>query len=690
MPLSCHEFKGNAALALLLVVLVVLPMIGACATAETEAQITVHPDCVLGPVNRRVLGNNHVAYDPKGIFTIDSVDDLTAFGGGIWDPAGDRAVPEAMQLAKEMGIPVARFPGGCGVHSFDWKATIGAREGRPHWTFGLDEFLRVCEQLGSEPVITVSDYTGTPQDAADLVEYLNAPADPTHPWAQRRAANGHRAPYRVRWFELGNETDHGNHKMQPSRRMTPQQYARWVQECSAKMKAVDPSIKIGALVATLKPPDDPWNHVVLARVKEAVDFIIIHTYSVVMLSPDPNASHDQLMRAAMAAPEQLEAQLAEYRALIRRHCGRDLPLAITEYNAMFVQEEPIPYRFSLGAALFCGDYLRVLLQPETNVLMANYWQFINEYWGELKGPVRGEPAPYVKRPMYYIHWLYNNHFGETLVAAEADAPRFECEGYGATLPARGEVLRPKPEVLPGDLLAGVRLESPTGEGWRVRAEGRSLAWEMGAFAVDAYPLLSRVPVVPGRSYRLTGEVRVEGDLAGTKLDVQVSDDRGWPATRSAAAYDGLELFHEWTAFSVEYTPLPDSRELYLLLRCGGKPKSAAGTLHLRNLRLEALLPASFPAVKMLTVNASKSTDGNTLYLIVVNKSLDRDMLTELELGGFWPRSVRLWTLTGPAMHATNEQDPMTCTVHERESLVQAPLRITFPARSITAVELRRR
>ena len=41
--------------------------------------------------------------------------------------------------------------------------------------------------------------------------------------------------------------------------------------------------------------------------------------------------------------------------------------------------------FAYGPALFAADYLRVLLQPENSVLMANYWQFVNGYWGMVQG-----------------------------------------------------------------------------------------------------------------------------------------------------------------------------------------------------------------------------------------------------------------------------------------------------------------
>lgn len=54
---------------------------------------------------------------------------------------------------------------------------------------------------------------GDADDAADLIEYLNAKVG-SNPnggtaWAEVRAANGHEAPYNVRYFEIGNEMNQG-------------------------------------------------------------------------------------------------------------------------------------------------------------------------------------------------------------------------------------------------------------------------------------------------------------------------------------------------------------------------------------------------------------------------------------------------------------------------------------------------
>lgn len=672
-------------LLLLLVLLLALP-----GFAEPQAVITVDVTASQGPVNRLVFGNNQVGYDPFMIFSATSSPENRMYGAGLWDPELRAPIPEALRYAREMGIPISRFPGGCGVHSYDWKKTIGPVAERPDWQFGVDEFLEWCQAADSKPLINVSDYTGTAQDAADLVEYLNSPADEAHPWAQQRAANGHPEPWGVKWFELGNETDHGNHEMQPKRKMSAEEYGNWVIEYSRAMKAVDPTIKVSALMGTGTFPDDPWNATVLALVKDDADFIVWHVYPVSLWGEDPPQSADTLMKAALAASEQWQYYLAEYNKLILEHCGKQLPIAITEYNAAFVQEKPIPYRFSLGAALFSADWIRVMLEPDSNVVMGNYWQFINEYWGELQGPrYPGDPRPYKPQPAYYVHQLWNNHFGAELVKTEVTGPTFESEGYNNVLPARGETLRPKPVVLEDDLSGTVSPNQLAGEGWRLETAGEEFIWRLGEITGDFYPQVASILWSPDQDCVVSGEARYEGAEGSGKLGIQIGDSRGWLETHSAAAKDDLQLATDWEPFKLTYKPLRDTKALQLVLRCQGRQAGSTGALHLRNLKLRRALPALFPAAQTLTASASRSEDGSKLYLMVVNKSRGEALTARLDLTGFVPGAIHTWTLTGPSLESNNLAEA-TCVVTEADVPVgTGPLELTFAPRSLTAVELSR-
>lgn len=169
---------------------------GADAAGEVaSARITVEAAKPVGRVNPWVLGSNLLGYQVDAWLPVGP--DYHDRGAGVWDPEARRPVAEMVELARRSGLSVARWPGGCGTHVFDWKKTVGPVERRPLQQFGLPEFLRTCEAMAAVPLITLADYHGTAQDAADLVEYLNAPDDGKHLWARLRAQDGHPQPWRV-------------------------------------------------------------------------------------------------------------------------------------------------------------------------------------------------------------------------------------------------------------------------------------------------------------------------------------------------------------------------------------------------------------------------------------------------------------------------------------------------------------
>lgn len=392
--------------------------------------ITIYCNSKIGQINKKVFGNNFVAYDPM------TYEDCTKeyygysdYGAGIWDPKQHNVVKEVADLAREAGITIVRFPGGCGTHHYNWKRTI--KKEREHFLYGIDEFLKTCERIGSEAVITISYFTGTEEDAADLVEYLISPDNGANPnggidWAKERANNGHPLPYsNVKYFEIGNEVWHGNHRN--IREVLPEEYGERYLKYYKAMKTVGPQIKIGAILHT-----QDWNNVVLEIIKDQLDFGIIHTYPApargrIIEQMDPK----EIFKITLGIPIfRDEINLKDTLKLLRVKAGRDTPLAITEYNGGFVQERPIPYRHCLGTALLNAELLHIFMKPEHNILMANYWQFCNSYWGMIKSQQDfmkhdyRKPINYIKRPNYYVFELYHKHIGSELIAADIN-----CDSY---------------------------------------------------------------------------------------------------------------------------------------------------------------------------------------------------------------------------------------------------------------------
>ncbi|WP_372010000.1 S-layer homology domain-containing protein [Paenibacillus chitinolyticus] len=175
----------------------------AAAAAEASGtKITVDSGNVLHAIQPGLFGVNH-RYFVNGV--------------GMWDPVTKSVYSEFDQNLSELGLKSLRYPGGTTANLFWWKRAIGPVEQRINQVnpylgngpekanFGLDEAMRYSESHGFLTPYVYNIGNGNPQDAAELVEYLNAPADAAHPWAMKRAENGHPAPYNIKTFELGNE-----------------------------------------------------------------------------------------------------------------------------------------------------------------------------------------------------------------------------------------------------------------------------------------------------------------------------------------------------------------------------------------------------------------------------------------------------------------------------------------------------
>ncbi len=110
-------------------------------------------------------------------------------------------------------LTVMRYGGSMINHGeYRWKNQIGPRDRRPMtggtWYpyssngWGMFDFLNFCEQAGFLGVPVVNSYE-TAQDLADFIEYVNSPAASV--WGAKRAADGHAAPYNLKYVEIGNE-----------------------------------------------------------------------------------------------------------------------------------------------------------------------------------------------------------------------------------------------------------------------------------------------------------------------------------------------------------------------------------------------------------------------------------------------------------------------------------------------------
>src|SRR6202044_3592357 len=141
------------------------------AVVELRADST-HP----GPVIDRNIFGQFAEHLGSGIY------------GGIW-VGKDSAIPnvrgirsDVVAALRDLHVPNVRWPGGCFGDEYHWRDGIGAH--RPvtlnsNWggvpepnTFGTDEYFDFLNQIGAEAYVSVNVGSGTPQEAAEWMEYM--------------------------------------------------------------------------------------------------------------------------------------------------------------------------------------------------------------------------------------------------------------------------------------------------------------------------------------------------------------------------------------------------------------------------------------------------------------------------------------------------------------------------------------
>jgi alpha-L-arabinofuranosidase len=221
--------------------------------------------------------------------------------------------------------------------------------------------MATAKKVGAQPILTANYGSGTPKEAADWVKYANVDKG-----------------YGVKYWEIGNEVygngHYGNGKGWETDNhadKSPKEYGKNLVAYSKAMKAVDPKVKIGAVLTTPgfwpdaeKAPGDTadWNNTVLSIAGRSIDFVIVHWY------PGGTTTADLLN-----TPSRIAGVRSSLRSLIAKYAGPDaasVEIAVTETDAV-----GSPALTSQAAALFAPDtYMTWFEQGATHV---DWWNLHN-------------------------------------------------------------------------------------------------------------------------------------------------------------------------------------------------------------------------------------------------------------------------------------------------------------------------
>ena len=652
--------------------------------------------------NHMIFGHNTLAFrypssanwKPK---------DYSIYGAGQWSAATHVPNNRLVKLAKEIKMSVLRFPGGGGAHRYKWKETIGPLRNRPLFKFGLDEFMKLCEATGAEPVITMNYLTSTDDELADMVEYLNAPDDGSNPlggteYAAQRAANGHPAPYNVKYFELGNEVYYPD--IRSIGKVTAAEYAARYLKVRSHLRSIDKNIQLGAVLYTpswdwSNWKNEAWNIDVVSLIASLLDFAIVHPYACAYRSEIGELSANELFSISLAASSQIASRLAIYSNNLETLTGKAVPIAITEYNGGMVQNKPVPYRHSLGNALVIADMLQSFLAADFPILCANYWHFSNSYWGAIYNPdYRESNGRYYFRPNFYVFETFAKYFGELLAESTVFCPSYTSRSYRdvyKTMDNAQNTYTDRSDVVshminPEDWIIrdqpGVKVSRLSNE-IRINFDNYNNRTYFHTKALQF--------VKPDHSYQLTALIKTENIVPSATAHLEIQDFRGWSKIRWAKRTKGVPGTRDWTKVFINFDPVDAySKGVSILIRQYSKKGPLRGIIRVKNVILEDIGPTKqYPSTPYLSAIAS--INKNKLYLLVINKNLTDHMPSIIRVKNFnLHPEVKIHTLNGTSVDATNENSNTGVTVSSGGFSIRPGseyFKFIFEPHSLTALEM---
>ena len=342
---------------------------------------------------------------------------------------------DVVEALKEMQIPLLRWPGGCFADEYHWKDGIGPKENRKkmintHWggvvednSFGTHEFFELCRQLGCKTYVNGNVGSGTVQEMSEWVEYITF--DGVSPMADLRAANGHKEPWKIDYFGVGNENwgCGGN--------MTPEYYANLYRRFQTYVRHYDNSAPIKKICGGPNVDDDNWTKKVLDTCYASphpvdhhgfMDELSLHYYTI------PGATWDNKGSATDFSDDEWYETLwkaLDMERILKKHFAvmdeydpdKQIGMSVDEWGCWFDVEKGTNPGFlyqqnTMRDALVACATLNIFNKHCDRVQLACIAQMVNV----LQSVILTEGEKMIKTPTYYVFNMYKYHQDADLVA----------------------------------------------------------------------------------------------------------------------------------------------------------------------------------------------------------------------------------------------------------------------------------
>jgi alpha-L-arabinofuranosidase len=375
---------------------------------------------------------------------------------GIW-VGPDSKIPntrgirnDVVAALKALKVPDVRWPGGCFADEYHWRKGIGPQRTvtlNPNWggviesnTFGTHEFMDFLDQIGAEAYLSVNVGSGTPQEAAEWLEYLTT-AQPTT-LAKERAANGHPAPYKVAFLGIGNESWDCGGNMTPDYYLSQLKiYSRFVRNFNPAQQDKQQMLKIAVGPGGGESRWTEWTDAIMKAYQNHtwswdMNGLSMHYYTVVKWPPSyasvgfGETEYAQILKSTLEMNDLVEKHSA---IMDKYDPQKKVALVVDEWGGWYA---PLPgsnpgflaQQNSLRDAVLAALNLNIFARHADRVRMANIAQMINV----LQAMILTDKEKMVLTPTYFVYKMYVPFQDATFIPVTFDAGTYTHDSI--TLP----------------------------------------------------------------------------------------------------------------------------------------------------------------------------------------------------------------------------------------------------------------
>lgn len=398
-------------------------------TGSVKNTLVIHADSGKFKISKHIYGQfsehlGHCIYD--GIWV----------GENSKIPNTNGVRNDVAEALKKIHIPNLRWPGGCFADEYHWMDGIGPRDQRPkivntNWggvtednSFGTHEFLNFCEMIGTDPYISANVGSGTVEEMAKWVEYVNA--DGESPMANLRRKNGRDKPWNVKFWGVGNESWGCGGNMRPE--FYSDQYRRYATYCRNYGNN-----RLFKVASGASDYDFNWSEVLLKNVGRRMNGLSLHYYTVKGWRGSKGSAtqfNEEDYIATLEKCEGIEPVLQKHIGLMDQYDPeKRIGLMVDEWGTWYDVEPGTNPGFlyqqnTLRDAFVAALSFNIFHKYADRIAMANIAQIVNV----LQSLILTDNEKMLLTPTYHVFDMYQGHKEATFLPFDLTSEDYAFNG----------------------------------------------------------------------------------------------------------------------------------------------------------------------------------------------------------------------------------------------------------------------